>query len=140
MVGCHQNNQVDDSVGVLEVLYQQHQQWQGTPYKLGGNDQNGIDCSGFVALTFAENFAVALPRTTHKLAQMDGAVAEADMRPGDLVFFIIPKQDSYYHVGIYLEGYRFLHASTSKGVMISDLNHVYWQKHYWKSLRVLPSS
>ena len=53
-----------DSIAVMADLHQQHQEWRGTKYQLGGLSRQGIDCSGFVYVTFREQFGIALPRTT----------------------------------------------------------------------------
>lgn len=135
---CSQTTPSTKQVIVLDVLYERHEQWQGTPYVLGGYDQQGIDCSGFVALTYTELFDIQLPRSTQDQAQIDAEIPPAWLQSGDLVFFKIPKQGAMYHVGIYLEDQQFLHASTSRGVMISDLQTDYWAQSFWKAIRVLP--
>ncbi len=121
----------------LMALFQRHEVWQNTPHKIGGFDHNGVDCSGFVVLTFAEEFGIDLPRSTQDQAKIGNEIPAHTMNTGDLVFFKIPNQKRYYHVGIYLENQKFLHASSSKGVTISDLNNSYWHSNYWKSIRVL---
>lgn len=120
--------------GVLARLYQQYDEWRGVRYQKGGMSKNGIDCSGFVKQTFATLFDMKLPRDTYLQAKLGVAVVKEGLRSGDLVFFRINKQTQ--HVGIYLEENKFLHASTSSGVMISNMTHPYWQHRYWKSVRV----
>ncbi len=129
-------NTVEHST-ILDKLYNRYNQWQGTSYQLGGLTQQGIDCSGFVMLTFSEEFDIQLPRTTASQAQLSKAITKKNLEAGDLVFFKIPGQGKLYHVGIFLENSRFLHASTSQGVIISDLRNTYWQANYWKSVRIL---
>lgn len=94
----------------------------------------GVDCSGFVQLTFREQFAMQLPRDTGSQAQLGRSISTRQLRPGDLVFFHIGKRTR--HVGVMVEKNKFLHASTSKGVMISDLNQPYWQRYYWQARRL----
>ena len=137
LLGCGYSMDSHHPALVLETLYQRHEQWQGTPYQLGGRSQQGIDCSGFVALTFNQEFGIQLPRTTAAQAQLPGSVKKAELQTGDLVFFKIPQQKKYYHVGIYLEDHQFLHASTSQGVTVSDLHDDYWRTHFWQAVRVL---
>ncbi|MCW8891555.1 MAG: NlpC/P60 family protein [Sedimenticola sp.] len=120
---------------LLDTLYQQHQEWQGTPYQLGGQSKRGIDCSGFVQLTYQDKLGVALPRTTEQQARSGLNVNQRELITGDLVFFRINGYTR--HVGIYLDNDRFLHASKSQGVMISELGNPYWQSAYWKSKRIL---
>ena len=118
---------------LLAKLYQQHEKWHGTPYRIGGNSRAGIDCSGFVQVTYKDLFGLNLPRTTTQQFRSGPHVNRADLKTGDLVFFRHGR-----HVGIYLENHRFLHASTSRGVMISDIRNPYWTQHYWRSISVLP--
>lgn len=115
----------------LQQLYEQHQQWQGTPYRLGGQSLAGIDCSAFVQTTFMDQFGIALPRTTSQQLVVGEQISKADLQAGDLVFF-----RNGQHVGIYLEEDKFLHASTRIGVTISSMNNVYWSRKYWRSIRV----
>lgn len=120
---------------ILETLYQQHQEWRGTPYRLGGQSKRGIDCSGFVQLTYQSRLGVSLPRTTEQQATVGLDIHQTQLHTGDLIFFKINRHTR--HVGIYLDNNRFLHASKSSGVMISELDSTYWQSAYWKSKRIL---
>lgn len=120
--------------GLLARLYQQYSEWHKVKYKRGGTSKDGIDCSGFVRQTFATLFDIKLPRDTLLQAKTGVDVEKGQLRSGDLVFFRINKKTQ--HVGIYLEENKFLHASTSSGVMISSMTHPYWQNRYWKSVRV----
>lgn len=122
-----------DRETVKAALYAQYSEWQGVPYRLGGLSRQGIDCSGFVQITFQQRFQLQLPRITRDQAQQGVLVKPGERRAGDLMFFRMNRRR--HHVGIYLEGDRFLHASTSKGVMISRLSNVYWTKYYWKTIR-----
>jgi len=115
-------------------LYAQHKAWKGVRYQLGGLSKKGIDCSGFVSVTFKEQFGITLPRTTRQQAQKGVEISRSQLKAGDLVFFKTSLK--VRHVGIYIEGGEFLHASTSKGVMISDINNTYWRKRYWKATRL----
>ena len=114
-------------------LLAQHKRWSGTPYKLGGMSRKGIDCSGFVAISYQSLFKVSLPRETKYQAKRGRFIPRQALQSGDLVFFKTGR--SLRHVGIYLGGQAFLHASTSKGVMISRLDNPYWNSHYWKAKR-----
>ncbi len=115
-------------------LLDQYWEWKGTPYRLGGLDKRGVDCSGFVHLTYRAKAGLTLPRTTELQSVVGGGIAQDELQTGDLVFFKI--NGSTRHVGIYLDKNQFLHASKSQGVMISNLNNPYWQDHYWKSKRL----
>lgn len=117
-------------------LYGFIEDWYGTPYRMGGKNKDGIDCSGFVNTLLYNVFQQDFSGTS---AQMYDHVkklrSRSDLREGDLVFFRISKK-RISHVGIYLDNDRFVHASTSSGVMISDLNEAYWKKYYAGAGRV----
>jgi cell wall-associated NlpC family hydrolase len=118
-----------------ERLNQHYLAWHGVPYKIGGNDKRGIDCSGFVHLVYKNALGISIPRSTKLLSQTGKPIPRKRLAVGDLVFFKtgFAKQ----HVGIYMGNSQFIHASTSKGVMKSNLKSPYWSKHYWKSARIL---
>lgn len=126
----------NDSLMVLTRLSGQLDQWRGTPYHYGGMSKRGVDCSGFVMLTFRDQFSKLLPRETSQQAQAGQPVAENDLRPGDLVFFKIAGGENGLHVGIYQGDNLFIHASTSQGVTRSSLKNPYWQKHFWQARRL----
>ncbi len=115
-------------------LAAQHRKWRGTPYKYGGLSKQGTDCSGFVYLTYRNQFDITVPRTTEQLASSGMPVSQGHLKPGDLVFF----KTGFYklHVGIYMGKRKFLHVSTSRGVMISSMDNIYWHDRYWISRRI----
>lgn len=119
---------------VKRELYTQFDDWRAVKYKIGGLSRQGVDCSGFVYLTFSSRLGIQLPRSTDQQVTVGRTVAKKELISGDLVFF--KTGFSSRHVGIYLEDGKFLHASTDKGVMVSHLDDVYWSKRYWKSIRV----
>ena len=123
---------------VKENLYTQYGEWRSVKYKIGGLSKKGVDCSGFVYLTFDSRFAIKLPRSTDEQVSVGAEIPQQKLVPGDLVFFKTGK--SQRHVGIYIEERKFLHASTEKGVMISSLDDQYWSRTYWKSVRVNANS
>lgn len=109
--------------------------WQDTPYLYGGNDQAGIDCSGLIQTTFNTILDIQLPRTTKEQVLEGNAVAQHQLKTGDLVFF--KTDDKERHAGIYLSNNEFLHSSSSTGVTISSLDNPYWQNHYWQTRRII---
>lgn len=123
-----------DASPVLPLLRAQAERWRGVPYRLGGSSETGVDCSAFVQITFQSRLGVEVPRTTGELAREGKKVARDELEPGDLVFFKTGYRQR--HVGIYMGGKRFLHASVSRGVMTSSLNNVYWKARYWKARRI----
>src|SRR5690554_5258321 len=120
---------------IREALLAQHERWAGTPYRLGGTGRGGIDCSALVQNVFNETFRLELPRTTGEQVQQGTPISRAELQVGDLIFFRPPGR--YDHVGIYVGDGYFLHASTSRGVMLSELNNSYWQRYYWQARRTL---
>ncbi len=124
-----------ESASVKKELYRQYSEWKGVEYRLGGLSKSGIDCSGFTYLTFRTKLGTELPRSTKLQVQTGQMVPQHELKAGDLVFFKTSKK--VRHVGIYLENRRFLHASTSKGVIISSLDNDYWKSRYWQARRIL---
>ncbi len=125
---------VSDDDWVKNRLYKQYSKWQGVRHKLGGDSKNGIDCSGFVQLTFKKKLGIDLPRTTRLQSGLGKEIRKSDLKAGDLVFFRTGSTSR--HVGIYLEENKFLHVSERRGVIISKLDNVYWKSNYWKSIRI----
>jgi cell wall-associated NlpC family hydrolase len=123
-----------DAALVKDILYAQFHEWKGTPYQLSGLSKNGIDCSGFVHVTFRSRLGVTLPRSSELQAELGIDIDKDELRAGDLVFFKTGKK--LKHVGVYLEEGRFLHASTKLGVIISGLDESYWKSAYWKAKRL----
>jgi hypothetical protein len=109
--------------------------WQGTPYRLGGNNKRGIDCSALVKNIYLDSFNIKLPRTTETQVKNGYLVYKNQLQVGDLVFF--KTGWSTRHVGIYMGNNEFIHASTSKGVITSSLENVYWKDKYWQARRIL---
>ncbi|WP_282166983.1 C40 family peptidase [Shewanella japonica] len=115
-------------------LLQFHQQWQGTPYRLGGLTKKGLDCSGLVYVAYQDLVGPSIPRTVEGQTSLGTRIAKSDLQSGDLVFFKTTGRGR--HVGVYLSGHRFLHVSTKKGVMISSMDNVYWKPRYWFASRL----
>ncbi len=111
-----------------------YNQWQGVPYRFGGNDKGGIDCSAFVQIAYREAWRISLPRTTAAQSKIGENVDYSAAKYGDLVFFKTSQTSN--HVGVYLGNQRFMHASTSKGVIISRLDNPYWASTFWQFRRI----
>jgi probable lipoprotein NlpC len=126
-----------DTQLLKQALYAQFDAWQSVRYRLGGLSKAGVDCSGFVYLTYRDLFGVSLPRTVYQQAGSGPAVSQQQLKTGDLVFFRIGRSQN--HVGIYLEHRRFLHVSSRRGVIISSLDNCYWSGKYWKAVRIISS-
>ncbi|SFT60602.1 probable lipoprotein NlpC [Kosakonia arachidis] len=130
------NPRLSDSITVIAGLNDQLREWRGTPYRYGGVTRSGVDCSGFVMMTFRDKFALQLPRETRQQAEIGTKIDKDDLLPGDLVFFKTGSGESGLHVGIYDTDNEFIHASTSRGVMRSSLDNVYWRKNFWQARRI----
>lgn len=126
------------NVDIKSKILEQYAGWKGVRYRLGGSSKRGIDCSAFVQTTFREQFGMDLPRSTSQQQDLGKKVQRTKLRPGDLVLFRAGSTGR--HVGIYLGNDKFVHASTSAGVTISNLNDDYWNKRYRDGRRVLSSS
>ena len=110
-------------------LYSFVNSWEGTPYKFGGMSKSGTDCSGFSNVLYKEVYGKKLPRTTKDIYGSCRKLGKGDLKEGDLVFFDIQGKKKS-HMGVYLQNNRFVHASSSKGVVISDLNNPYYKKYF----------
>lgn len=95
-----------------------------------------MDCSGFVLMTMRDQFSLQLPRETRQQAKLGTEIDKDDLLHGDLVFFKTGSGESGLHVGIYDTNGQFIHASTSRGVMRSSLDNVYWRKNFWQARRI----
>ncbi len=126
----HQPNEV------TQRLEQAFTHWKGTPYRLGGSDRRGMDCSAFVRQAYQEAFDIRLPRTTREQQRVGQGIHSRWLRPGDLLFFRPARGNR--HVGIYMGDNQFIHASTSAGVTRSRLDDRYWRRSLTGARRVLP--
>ena len=106
----------------------------GKPYRYGGNDPSGFDCSGLVQYSY-RSAGMKLPHSTRLLKKHTTAVRKRTPRKGDLVFFK-QRGKSYSHVGIYVGRNRFVHApSTGKLIRIDSLKNSYWKRHFLNARR-----
>lgn len=113
-------------------LYKFITDWTGVKYRFGGLDKSGIDCSGFALLLEKEIYGVTLPRISRDQANFVKKKNYGALEEGDLVFFSFGGND-VDHVGVYLNNGFFVHASTTRGVIVDDLNLPAYQKVLVKS-------
>lgn len=117
------------------------EKYLGAPYRAGGMTYSGFDCSGFVNTVFAEN-NIKLTRRSVDQAKEGVGINIENVKHGDLLFFATAGGKRVSHVGIVHtitnDGeIKFIHASTSKGVIISSLEEAYWDKAFLFARRVL---
>lgn len=118
-------------------LYLEAAEWIGVPYRAGGDSKRGTDCSGFTCQLYRKVYRTQVPRNTEDLKKESSKVAKRNLREGDLVFFSSNRsKKKVAHVGIYLKNGRFIHASTSKGVIVSSLNEDYYTRHWMSGGRI----
>jgi lipoprotein Spr len=118
------------------TLYDFIDDWWGTPYKYGGNSRDGIDCSAFVQQLYNDVYNINLARTSLELYHKVVVITKKHLQEGDLIFFRTTRRKRVTHVGVYLQNNKFVQASASSGVTISDLSDTYWQAHYAGAGRV----
>lgn len=110
--------------------------WYGVPYRYGGSGRDGIDCSAFSSGLLISVFGITIPRTVKEQYQDSRRINnKSDLQEGDLVFF--NTSGGISHVGVYLINSKFVHASTTNGVTINDLNEEYYKRKYIGAGRVI---
>lgn len=119
-------------------LYAEVALWLRIPYRYGGLSRKGVDCSGFAHLVYKKVYKETIPRSTSDLSKMKmHKVSKGGLKAGDLVFFATSKSHGRInHVGIYLKDGKFVHASTSRGVIVSELTEGYYKRTWKKGGRV----
>lgn len=117
------------------ILKTEIETWLNVPYKFGGNDKKGVDCSGFVNAIYLSVYKIKLPRTTKEIFLKSKSIEKEKLAEGNLVFFDIEGK-GVSHVGIYLEKNNFVHASSSKGVVISSLDNVYYANRFLRGGKI----
>lgn len=110
----------------------------GTPYKRGGDNLRGIDCSNLVCSIYRDYDGTKLPESTRGLYRLPDAVPDDDLQIGDLLFFKFAETRSPSHVGLYLGDGRFVHSSETNGVVISKMDDTVYRSAYRGARRVAP--
>lgn len=106
--------------------------WLGTPYKYAGSDKKGgTDCSGMVVRVYEDVAGIKLPRNSRQQSEFCEILKEKEVHPGDLVFFATGKDPNIVsHVGIMIDNNRFVHSSSKKGVIMSEMTAPYYQRTF----------
>ena len=116
------------------------EEYFGTPYYFGGMSKNGIDCSALMLKAY-KNIDLELPRTSIAQSKIGKKIKKLKAQPGDLIFFKTSRRNRITHVGLITQNndgeIKFIHASSSKGVIESSLEESYYKRTYVKIKRVL---
>lgn len=156
LVGCSSTRRLErklhrevyESIGVEEepkdnfLLYSEVSRWLNTPHVEGGLSSRGIDCSGLVYVIYKSVYGKTLERNSVSMLKKNcRKIRQSQLREGDLVFFSTARKgrSNVNHVGVYLKENKFVHTSTSRGVMISSLNEDYFNKNWVCGGRVIYS-
>lgn len=146
MVSCHTGRKaaptekvtVDNTIhvghgtGKQRKIIDEALTWVGTPYKYAGVEKGkGVDCSGMVMQVYLDVTGRKLPRNSAKQAEFCDSLSAEEVAMGDLVFFATGKDPlKVSHVGIVIDNDSFIHASSSKGVVVSKFNNPYYQQKF----------
>ena len=134
--GMHGNDKNDKTHKEVskerKKIIQEAQGWLGTPYAYGRAEKGvACDCSGMVLCVYEKITGIKLPRNSAKQSEFCKSLKKKDVLPGDLCFFATGKDpDRITHVGIMVDDTNFIHASSTKGVVISDIAQPYWVRTF----------
>ncbi len=140
--GCGASRKARQREQKTAAVIQTARSFTGTPYKYGGTTRSGMDCSALTSAAY-RSVKINLPRTADAQASVGEKVKQSDLQPGDLVFFATgKKKKEITHVGIVTEvrskeDIKFIHASTSLGVVETNLFSDYYVKRYRGARRVV---
>ena len=122
------------TVKLQNALLKSFENWKGTRYAFGGDSSRGIDCSALTRRVYREVFSFELPRVTKDQIKVGRHVSRHNLKPGDILYF--RPDGKYNHTAVYLGNSLFINASSSKGVILSSLEHSYWSKYFVHGVRV----
>ena len=125
-----------NNTAIRDKIVAEAKQHLGVPYQWGGSTTSGFDCSGYVQYVLGR-CGITVPRTTELQAQAGSSIHKSDLLPGDLVFLQNTYRAGISHVGIYIGNNQMIHASSSKGVTISNLSSSYYLEHYHSARRII---
>lgn len=130
-----------DMHGEQKKLVDEALTWLGTPYRYGGQDYNGTDCSGLTMEVYRKALGIKIPRSSREQQQFCQSISKGALMVGDLVFFSTGRdKNRVSHVGLYVGDGKIVHASGSKGVIISNIGERYYASNYHSSGHVARAS
>lgn len=144
-VAAEQGRKADEALSFLERYTNAAQdvilqglKLVGVRYRFGGNNEDqGLDCSGFVRLVYQDSIGASLPRTAREMSEVGQQIDTSQLKPGDLVFFNTMRR-AFSHVGIYLGDNHFLHAPRAGAeVRVESMESSYWVKRYNGARRII---
>lgn len=131
------NKKVETDQNKVNALVKELNKWIGTKYKYGGTNKKGVDCSGLVMQAYKNACDIKLPRSSREQHRYCTGINRKDLIKGDLVFFATGKnKKTVTHVGVYIGNGEIIHASSSKGVIVSRLSEKYYINTYHSSGRI----
>lgn len=120
----------------MTAVLSEARSWLGISYQYGGNTRSGVDCSGLVLQVYLNALDIKLPRTSLQQQQFCQPIVKSALRPGDLVFFTVRGGSKVGHVGIYIGEGNMIHASSTKGVIVTPLSNPYFEKNFHSCGRI----
>ncbi len=135
------SNKMPPLISLADKVISIANSYNGVPYKPGGNTSKGMDCSGLVQTSFKQ-INVLLPRSSSSMSNKGTKITLTEIQLGDLLFFNINRlKGKINHVGLVTSiknnDIRFIHSTTSKGVITTSLNETYWKNSFVKAKRIL---
>lgn len=123
-----QDEPVAEGDGLRRALCDYAKKYVGVPYRYGGNDRNGLDCSGLVCRVYLDVAHFKLPRNSAEQGEFCREISKSKLRAGDLLFFTGKRggRGRVNHVAMYIGHGKMVHASSSRGVIISSIDDDYW--------------
>lgn len=125
----------------MSKLMSEAKKWVGTKYRYGGQSREGTDCSGMVMALYNQVFGIKLPRSSREQHKYCKSIDRESLCKGDLLFFSSSKNsNTISHVGLYIGNNEMIHASTSRGVIVSNLSDKYYVRTYRSAGRVISTN
>lgn len=127
-----------DSCNYDELYYSVYH-WLETPYLYAGSSTDGIDCSSLVKAICKDSYNLILSGSSRSLYTQCEPIEKSELQEGDLIFFKI-NRSVISHVGLYLGDNIFVHASSVRGVTLSDITDDYYVKYFYAAGRIMPNN